>query len=253
LLATGQAPADRAWAAYSLAWRGLASAMVGKQDRAITDYEEALDQARVSGSDGITLFILDDFAGLLLEAGHLEQADVLAAEAMEIATRVNETWLVAHAVLTRASIDAAAGNAVRAALGLGAAEALYVTVGLTMPPPLQRRRDLAEHRTRQALGAEAFERETGYGRTNPIAVVAAALRREREQLLTPAPGPAVSFTRREADVLRLLATGMTDREIAENLFISRKTASNHVASILHKAGVETRAAAAIFAVRAGLV
>jgi DNA-binding NarL/FixJ family response regulator len=53
-------------------------------------------------------------------------------------------------------------------------------------------------------------------------------------------------------VLRLLATGKTDREIAEALFISRKTASNHVASILRKAGVETRAAAAIFAVRAGL-
>jgi tetratricopeptide (TPR) repeat protein len=187
LLLLGERSIDRAWAAYSLAWRGLAAAMGGDVQRAITGYEEALRQARESGSDGIMLFILDDFAGLLLEVGQLDQAHALAGEAMEIATLVNETWLVAHAVLTRASIDAAAGNGVHAAQGLGAAEAFYRAVGLTMPPPLQRRRDLAEDRARQALGIEAFEAETSYGRTNPLAVVTATLRRERAQLLVPAP------------------------------------------------------------------
>lgn len=51
------------------------------------------------------------------------------------------------------------------------------------------------------------------------------------------------LTRREVAILRLIATGMTDRQIAATLGISRKTASNHVANLLHKLKVPTRAAA----------
>ena len=58
---------------------------------------------------------------------------------------------------------------------------------------------------------------------------------------------------RERDVLRLLADGRTDREIAATLFISRKTASNHVANILDKFMVGRRAAAVARAVQNGLV
>lgn len=60
------------------------------------------------------------------------------------------------------------------------------------------------------------------------------------------------LTRRETDVLQLIAAGLTDRQIAATLSVSRKTASNHVSSILHKIGVATRASAASYAVRAGL-
>lgn len=60
------------------------------------------------------------------------------------------------------------------------------------------------------------------------------------------------LTRREVEVLRLIAAGMTDRQIAATLSVSRKTASNHVSSILRKIGVATRASAASYAVRAGL-
>ena len=253
LLATGERPVDRAWAAYSRAWHGLAAAMTGSLEPAIADYEEALRLARAARSDGILLFILDDYAGLLLDAQQLDQARALAVEAMEIATRVNETWLIAHAMLTSASIAAAAGDGVRAALGLGAAHALYLAVGLTMPPPLQQRRDLAVDRARSALGSTAFATEFDHGNANPLAVVSAMLRQEREQANMPLPALTLAFTRRETDVLRLMAAGKTDREIAGTLYISRKTASNHVASILRKVGVQSRAAAAIFAVRAGLV
>jgi DNA-binding NarL/FixJ family response regulator len=54
-------------------------------------------------------------------------------------------------------------------------------------------------------------------------------------------------------VLTLLAAGRSDRAIAEELFISRRTASHHVAAILAKLGLHSRAEAAVRAVRDGLV
>nr|MBA2276667.1 helix-turn-helix transcriptional regulator [Chloroflexia bacterium] len=57
---------------------------------------------------------------------------------------------------------------------------------------------------------------------------------------------------RELDVLHLLAEGHSDRAIGEALFISRRTAAGHVASILAKLALPSRAAAAAHAVRNGL-
>ncbi len=66
-----------------------------------------------------------------------------------------------------------------------------------------------------------------------------------------APLPA-GLSEREADVLRLLARGSTNREIAAALFISEKTVANHLTSIYTKTGVDNRVGAAAFALRAGL-
>jgi DNA-binding CsgD family transcriptional regulator/tetratricopeptide (TPR) repeat protein len=62
----------------------------------------------------------------------------------------------------------------------------------------------------------------------------------------------VGLSARELEVLRLLTEGRSDRQIAEALSISPKTAGNHVSSILAKLGVTTRTAAATHAVRHGL-
>ena len=58
---------------------------------------------------------------------------------------------------------------------------------------------------------------------------------------------------REVDVLRLLARGRSMRQIAETLFISVSTVHTHTAHIYEKAGVSTRASAALFAMENGLV
>jgi DNA-binding NarL/FixJ family response regulator len=68
-----------------------------------------------------------------------------------------------------------------------------------------------------------------------------------------AGGPVLlGLTPRETEVLRLIAGGRSNKEIATELSISYRTATTHVASILGKLGVESRAAAAAFAVRGGI-
>ncbi|QCD58398.1 helix-turn-helix transcriptional regulator [Streptomyces hawaiiensis] len=95
----------------------------------------------------------------------------------------------------------------------------------------------------------------------PLADAATALGRRARLPLTPAaepgPGPAdpveaLGLTSRERDVLRLVAAGHTNRRIAQELFISPKTASVHVSNILGKLGVSGRGEAAAVAHRLGL-
>ncbi|MDI6869853.1 MAG: response regulator transcription factor [Bacillota bacterium] len=61
------------------------------------------------------------------------------------------------------------------------------------------------------------------------------------------------LTEREVEILRLIAQGASNREIAERLFISEKTVKNHVSSLLRKLELEGRTQAAIFALRNRLV
>lgn len=69
---------------------------------------------------------------------------------------------------------------------------------------------------------------------------------------TPARSNAL-LTRREVEVLRLVARGWTDRDIAERLYLSRRTVSNHVSNILGKLDVPSRRAAVVTAVRLGML
>ena len=63
----------------------------------------------------------------------------------------------------------------------------------------------------------------------------------------------IALTRREMDVLRLIAVGRSNRDIAEELSISPSTVAHHVTSILEKTGAENRTQAAALAARAGIV
>ncbi|MEU0221468.1 AAA family ATPase, partial [Streptomyces sp. NPDC006265] len=143
--------------------------------------------------------------------------------------------------------------------------------------PLSRPYDLARVRYRLAeslltgAGEDQRERATELLRlahtvarhlgARPLADAAIALGRRARLPLTPAtePGPApadpaeaLGLTSRERDVLRLVAAGHTNRRIAQELFISPKTASVHVSNILGKLGVSGRGEAAAVAHRLGL-
>jgi len=67
------------------------------------------------------------------------------------------------------------------------------------------------------------------------------------------PDSPETLTERETEVLRLLARGQSNKEIAQALSIGEKTVKTHVSNILAKLGVQSRTQAALYAVRIGLV
>jgi len=80
----------------------------------------------------------------------------------------------------------------------------------------------------------------------------AAARLMRE-VRTPERGVHEALTERETEVLRLLAAGEANKQIARTLGIGEKTVKTHVSSVLAKLGVNSRTQAALYAARVGLV
>ena len=111
---------------------------------------------------------------------------------------------------------------------------------------------LALGRCEESTGeaSDAMEQLRGLG-ADAEAARAEAIARAADASETEAP--AVAVTRRERDVLRLLADGLTNRQIAEQLVVSEHTVHRHVANILRKLELPSRTAAAAFALRTGLL
>jgi DNA-binding CsgD family transcriptional regulator len=115
-------------------------------------------------------------------------------------------------------------------------------------------------RLREAIGADGFASawEAGSALTMDDAIEMAL----EETLAPTAPasrpppnqlGVAEPLSARELEVLRLIAEGLPDREIADALFISRRTSTTHVTHILNKLGVNSRSAAVALGMRLGLI
>ena len=68
-----------------------------------------------------------------------------------------------------------------------------------------------------------------------------------------APDTPEALTGRETEVLKLVARGWANKQVARELFVEEKTVKAHVSGILRKLGVSSRTQAALHAVRAGLV
>jgi DNA-binding NarL/FixJ family response regulator len=119
-----------------------------------------------------------------------------------------------------------------------------------------------------AIGGAAFEAEYAIGRTtlDPARAADQALQGIPAGRATPPAGALGSepdaavtggavtvLTPRELDVLKLIAQGLSNPDIARRLFLSEHTGHRHLANILRKLNLSSRAAAAAWAVRTGLV
>jgi predicted ATPase/DNA-binding CsgD family transcriptional regulator len=156
---------------------------------------------------------------------------------------------------------------------LAATTAKRESHGAGLVPSERRREERAIALAQAALGEAAFAAAWEVGRglawetvTEDALVLAETLAQSSTTLPTgasmlPLPSPrrgsrvatAFALTRREREVLALLSQRLTDPEIAEQLFISPKTASNHVANILAKLGAPNRRQAAALAAQHALV
>jgi DNA-binding CsgD family transcriptional regulator len=200
----------------SLTYLADAARAVGDEATAALVYPELLPLAGASVmiGHGVALYgAADRYLGMLAATlGRPAEADRRFEAAAELERRMGASTWLAHTAYEHGRTLLESGEGERAAPLLTEAVALAAAVG--MPTLLARIR---------ALGAPR----------------------------PPAPLPD-ELSKREADVLALIAEGLSNREIGRALHISEHTAANHVRSILRKTGCANRTEAAAYATRHGL-
>jgi DNA-binding CsgD family transcriptional regulator len=200
---------------------------------------------------------LNHLALVALRTGDTDAAAVLLAESLAIWRGVERQESLAYCLADVAMLAVSTGQPAAARLW-GAVAALRQLAGYEFPLPERDEFGRSEAALRAELGAAVFDREYAAGNAlgldealaEAVAVIAGAA---SAQPKTSRPATSFGLTPRELEVLRLVVTGQSDREIAETLFISRRTAEGHVAGILAKLNVRSRAAAMAAALGAGLV
>ncbi len=221
----------------------------GHGDRAADVLERALrrvpEDRRLARAPAIELL-----AHARARSGELEHAAAALAELRSVADAIGTPLL--HAAVHEAAgvLAAAHGDHPRARRELESAIDLFDESGA--PFEVARvRLDLAA--TLQALGnLDGAKHEASSARTG-LLDLGAGTDVVRAQRLPDDGNEAIPpITRRERDVLRLVADGLTNRQIAERLVVSEHTVHRHVTNILRKLDVPSRAAAAAYAVRVGL-
>ncbi len=187
-------------------------------------------------------------------------AQKLLEESLTLLRELGHRWFMALCLEGLAAANAAQGQPERAAHLWGAAEKLRDLIGATLPPVVQTMYAPFLATARAQAGETAFASAWAEGRLMTLE----ALLDVQEPVQTPSgslrqtPGSQAAkfpagLTAREVEVLRWVAMGLTDAQVAEKLVISPRTVSTHLTSIYNKLGVATRSAATRFAVEHHLV
>jgi DNA-binding CsgD family transcriptional regulator len=196
--------------------------------------------------------------------GDYAAARVLYEEGLAIAKKSGDKLHIALILEGMASVLATQGEPVRAARLWGAAEVLRETIGAPIWPV-----DRATYQRSLAtacalLGKKVFAAAWAEGRTitleqalatrEPVTPLISTL---AEPSSTPPARPVTTYpdglTAREVEVLRLVAQGFTDAQVAEQLVISPRTVNWHLTTIYSKIGVSSRSAATRYAIEQKLV
>ena len=177
-------------------------------------------------------------------------ARAAADELAVLAARSDVELLRATAAQAAGAVLRAEGRPVDALAALRAAWREWHQ--LDVPHHAARVRVLLAMTCRDLGDDDAAEMELDAAR-RVFAALGAAPDLARVAVLTRAADPAGGLTDREVQVLRLVATGRTNRVIAADLVLSEKTVARHLANIFAKVGVSSRAAATAYAYEHGLV
>ncbi len=170
-------------------------------------------------------------------------------EGLLLAREIGNKGKIASCLEGVAGVRAAQGELLQSARLWGAAEALRQAIGAPIPPVYRAAYERAVTSARAQLGEKAFAAAWAQRRTMPLEQVLAA----QEPVPMPPPVPNAptypdGLTVREVEVLRLVAQGLTDPQVAEQLVISPHTVNSHLKAIYGKLAVSSRSAATRYAV-----
>ena len=257
------AAAGDAWGvAKTKHWLGIVSLEREDLVRADAELREALEDFRRLGDLRQICMVVGNIGSVAMMAGNNTRALAALAESLSMAQSLGYGWWVEMCLDLFGFIAAITGERERALRLFGATGTLRPQTGEPVRSGLvhEQARILAEIRAELGEEATATILRAGAAMSLQDAVeeaLAVGSAAPPENAPAPSrnlpPPDSAGLTAREVDVLRLIVEGKTDPEIAETLFISRATVSKHVGAVLTKLGVPTRSAAAVAAVRRGLV
>jgi non-specific serine/threonine protein kinase len=222
----------------------------GALDEACPLYERALRIWRELGDASGEARAAHNLAQVMSVRGDSAHAAALLLEAFEASSGVGDRTMRALVLAALAGLAAARRPTVPAAMLLGAAEAELTAAEIMLEPLDEWSLRDADAALMAALGterlAEARTRGRALGDEQQALLVA--------RILQPAAAPAsCALTPRELEVVRLVAAGLTNRQIAQRLVISDHTVHRHMSNILGKLNVRSRAAVASLVAQRGLL
>ncbi|MGY1699764.1 ATP-binding protein [Geodermatophilus sp. SYSU D00766] len=239
--AARHAAADGRYEAFCWADVGVAALLAGRDADAAEAFARSLALAE-RGDPWTRSHALWGLGLVRLGAGEAEEATALERSALGLMREVDDRSGTALCIEALSWAAAARGAWERAARLGGAAEAVWRSIPADLPAPLTRRREECTTAARRALGDRrwgALHREGAVlDRTGAVAL---ALDERPAPSVTPAGAGPSPLTARQQEVARLVAEGLTDRQIAARLVISPRTAESHVEQILARLGVRSRA------------
>jgi DNA-binding CsgD family transcriptional regulator/tetratricopeptide (TPR) repeat protein len=245
---------------FSLGYQLL---LEGDYERGAALNEEAVAICREHGYKRSLNFALDNLGWATLLQGDHSRATSFYEESLAISKELGDKACASESLDGLACIAGTTGEPARAARLFGAAEAMRDTLSEAVvfqhTPEEAAWREPSRARARSRLGETAWEAAMSEGRAMGLKeAVEYAVSPEQPSAATPASeqpstsGPPAGLSPREIEVLRLVATGMTNVQVAETLFLSPRTVQRHLNSVYHKIGVSSRTAATRFALEHGL-
>ncbi|MGV9947589.1 protein kinase domain-containing protein [Rhodococcus aetherivorans] len=221
---------------------GLAHEILGHAEDAAGCLEEAIRIAESHGesvSCGRSALTL----GLVRwREGDRDRAVMLLRKGLELARLVDDPFGATWCLEILAWISSHENRFHRAAVLMAAAEVLRRRVGTSIVqiPDLTESHEECERITRRSLGPRAFAAASREGEALGFAAGAAYALDEQASTASPHVGPATVLTKRERQVVDLVAQGLTNRAIAARLVISPRTVQSHVEHVLTKLDISSR-------------